>query len=36
MTSSHDSLDDAEHITHTHEMLTHTAQRAQDRPAYVA
>jgi hypothetical protein len=36
MTSSHDSLDDAEHITHTHELLTHAARRAQDRPAYVA
>jgi DNA-binding phage protein len=36
MTSSHDSLDDAEHITHTHELLIHAALRAQDRPAYVA
>jgi hypothetical protein len=36
MTSSRDSLTDAEHITHTHELLTHAARRAQDRPAYVA
>jgi hypothetical protein len=36
MTSSDDSLDDAEHITHTHELLTHAARRAQERPAYVA
>jgi hypothetical protein len=36
MTSSHDSLDDAEHITHTHELLTLAARRAQDWPAYVA
>jgi hypothetical protein len=36
MTSSCDSLIDAEHITHTHELLTHVARRAQDRPAYVA
>src|SRR5882724_153507 len=27
---------DAEHMTHTHELLTHAARRAQDRPAYVA
>ena len=27
---------DAEHITHTHELLTHAARRAQDRSAYVA
>ena len=36
MTSSRDSLTDAEHITHTHELLTHAARRAQERPAYVA
>jgi hypothetical protein len=36
MTLSYDSLDDAEHITHTHELLTHAARRAQDQPAYVA
>jgi hypothetical protein len=36
MTSSHDSLDDAEYLTHTHELLTHAARRAQGRPAYVA
>jgi hypothetical protein len=29
-------LADAEHITHTHELLTHAARRAQDKPAYVA
>jgi hypothetical protein len=29
-------LTDAEHLTHTHELLTHAARRAQDRPAYVA
>jgi hypothetical protein len=29
-------MTDAEHMTHTHELLTHAAQRAQDRPAYVA
>jgi hypothetical protein len=29
-------LDDAAHITRTHELLTHAARRAQDRPAYVA
>jgi DNA-binding phage protein len=27
---------DAEHITHTHELLAYTARWAQDRPAYVA
>jgi hypothetical protein len=36
MTSPRDSLDDGEHITHTHERLTHAARAAQDRPAYVA
>jgi DNA-binding phage protein len=36
MTSPHDCMDDAEHITRTHELLTYTARRAQDRPAYVA
>jgi hypothetical protein len=36
MTSSHDSLGDAEHITHTHELLSDAARRAQERPAYVA
>jgi hypothetical protein len=36
MTSSDDSLDNAESITRTHELLSHAAQRAQDRPAYVA
>jgi hypothetical protein len=29
-------LTDAAHITHTHELLTHAARRAQDKPAYVA
>jgi hypothetical protein len=29
-------LTDAEHITHTHELVTHAARRAQDKPAYVA
>ena len=29
-------MTDAEHMTHTHELLTHAARRAQDRPAYVA
>jgi hypothetical protein len=29
-------LTDAEHTTHTHELLTHAARRAQDKPAYVA
>jgi hypothetical protein len=29
-------VDDAEHLTRTYELLTHAAQRAQDRPAYVA
>jgi hypothetical protein len=29
-------LRDAEHITHTNELLTHAAKRAQDKPAYVA
>jgi hypothetical protein len=28
-------LDDAEHITRTHELLAYAAQRAQDRPSYV-
>jgi hypothetical protein len=28
--------EDAEHITRTHELLTHAARQAQDRPAYVA
>jgi hypothetical protein len=27
---------DAEHITHTHELLAYTTRCAQDRPAYVA
>lgn len=36
MTSPHDSMDDAEHITRTHELLTDAARRAQDWPAYVA
>jgi hypothetical protein len=36
MTSFYDSLDNAEHITRTHELLTHAARRAQDRPSYVA
>jgi hypothetical protein len=36
MTSSHGSLDDAEHITHTHELLTDAALCAQDWPASVA
>ena len=31
-----DPLVDAEHITHTHELLVHAAQRAQDQPASVA
>jgi hypothetical protein len=30
------SVDDAEHPTRTYELLTHVAQRAQDRPPYVA
>jgi hypothetical protein len=29
-------LTDAEHSTHTQELLTHAARRAQDNPAYVA
>jgi hypothetical protein len=29
-------VDDAEHITRTHELLTYAAQRAQDRPVYIA
>jgi hypothetical protein len=29
-------VDDAEHITRTHELLTDAARRAQERPAYVA
>jgi hypothetical protein len=29
-------LTDAEHITHTHELLTYAARRAQEKPAYVA
>ena len=29
-------LTDAEHITKTHELLTHAARRAQDQPAYMA
>jgi hypothetical protein len=29
-------LDDAEHITQTYERLAYAAQRAQDRPSYVA
>jgi hypothetical protein len=29
-------LRDAEQITHTQELLTHAAKRAQDKPAYVA
>jgi hypothetical protein len=29
-------LTDAEHITHTNELLTHAAKRAKDKPAYVA
>jgi hypothetical protein len=27
---------DAEHITHTHELMVHAARRAQEKPAYVA
>jgi hypothetical protein len=29
-------LTDAAHITHTNELLTHTARRAKAKPAYVA
>jgi hypothetical protein len=29
-------LRDAAHITHTNELITHAAKRAQDKPVYVA
>jgi hypothetical protein len=29
-------VEDAEQITRTHELLTHAARRAEDRPSYVA
>jgi len=29
-------LRDAEHITHTNELMAHAARRAQNKPAYVA
>lgn len=30
------TVDDAEHLTRTYELLTEAARRAQDQPAYVA
>jgi hypothetical protein len=30
------ALTQAERFTHTNELLTHAARRAQDKPAYVA